>query len=116
MANSAFTQRYIVPWTATAGPAVTGVQNNGYFSTAAITISLPASSAVGDVLEASVVAGSVQFTQAAGQSIVFGSSTTTVGALGTLTSNAVGDSVSLRCITADTKWQVVSSIGTWTTA
>lgn len=114
MANSAFLQRYIIPWTSTAGPAVTGVANNGYFSTAAITVSLPTTSSVGDVLDASVVAGSVQFTMSGTQSIVFGSSTTSLG--GTLTSNAVGDSISLRCITANTKWQVVSSIGTWSTA
>lgn len=112
MAYSAFTQRYTVPWTAVA-INTNGATNNGYFSTAAITLALPTVSAVGDVFEASVQAGSVQFTQAAGQSIVFASSTTTVGAGGTLTSNAVGDSISMRCITANVKWQVVSSIGTW---
>lgn len=114
MSTSAFSQRTIIPWTSTAGPAVTGVANNGYFSTAAITVSLPTTSAVGDVLEGSVVAGSLQFTMSGTQSVVFGSSTTSLG--GTLTSNAVGDGVRMICITANTKWQVVSSIGTWTTA
>jgi len=103
----------LLPWSVVA-INTNGATNNGYIATAAITLKLPAASSVGDVFETTVVAGSVQVTQAAGQSIVFAANTTTVGVGGSIASVAVGNSVSMVCITANTKWQVVSSIDAWT--
>lgn len=112
MAYSAFLQRYIIPWTVVTVNTV-GQKNNGYFANSGgtVTISLPASSAVGDVFEASGYAGLFQITQAAGQRVRFGPLQSTLGVGGSVTSTAVGDSISLRCTVADTTWQVVSAVG-----
>jgi len=94
------------------------VTNNGYICNKAstLTLSLPAASSVGDLLEAvnNNTATGVQLTQAAGQQVFFGSVSTTLGATGTLTSSVLGDSVRLVCTVANTTWRVISSIGNWT--
>jgi len=96
----------------------TAAVNNGYFCNKAGTLALglPATSAVGDVIEVSNenTALGIQFTQAAGQQILFASASTTLGATGTLTSSAVGDTLKLVCKVANTIWRVTSSIGNWT--
>lgn len=98
----------------------TAAINNGYFCNKAgtLALALPATSAVGDVIEVANIntALGVQFTQAAGQQIFFATASTTLGATGTLTSSAVGDTLKMVCRTANTVWQVVSSIGNWTPA
>lgn len=93
-----------------------GVTNNGYVTNAAATVqvSLPAVSAFGDIfiVERNLnAAGLWQVTQAAGQQILAGSASTTVGAAGTLTSTNFGDVVVLRCIVANLTWSVESVIG-----
>lgn len=93
--------------------------NNGYFSNKAgtLTLALPASSAIGDVIEVSNenTALGVQFTQAAGQQILLpNNTTTTLGATGTLTSSAIGDTMKIVCKTANTIWRCVSMNGNWT--
>lgn len=98
----------------------TAAVNNGYFinSVGSMNLALPATSAVGDVIEVCVVSNgsTLVITQAAGQQIFYGTANTTLGAAGTLTSSAIGDSLKLVCRTANTIWYVVSSIGTWTEA
>lgn len=101
------------------GTNQTGITNNGYIFTsgAALTISLPATSAIGDMF--SVVldgATSWQITQGVGQQIRLSSSTTTSGAGGSLKSTAQGDTVSLVCRVANTTWTALSSIGNITVA
>ncbi len=97
-----------------------GAANNGYIFVSAggaLTISLPATSAVGDeFIVALDGATSWQITQAAGQQIRISSATTTLGATGTLTSTAQGDSVTLVCRTANTLWTAISMIGNLTPA
>jgi len=96
-------------------PAVVG---GGYFcnKVGLLSLSLPASSAVGDVIEVSNINTAVgtAITQGAGQQIYYGSLSTTLGAGGSLTSIAVGDSLKIVCRVANTFWQVVSSVGSWT--
>ena len=90
------------------------VNNIGYLCTtgAALSFSLPATSAVGTVIALSLVGStSWTITQGANQYIIFGSSTTTVGAGGSLASTAAGDTVYLVAMEADLGWVVVSSIG-----
>ena len=92
------------------------VKDNGYITTSGtITLSLPTSAAVGDIVQ---VAGSTGtgwiVTQAAGQSIQFGIDTTTVGVTGGLASLTATDGVELVCIVANTTFLVISSIGTIT--
>ena len=96
-------------------PAVVGA---GYFcnKVGLLSLSLPAVSAVGDIIEVSNIntaAGTI-LTQGAGQQIYYGNLSTTLGAGGTLASIAVGDSLKIVCRVANTFWQVVSSVGSWT--
>ena len=96
-------------------PAVVGA---GYFcnKVGLLSLSLPATSAVGDVIEVSNINTAVgtAITQGAGQQIYYGALSTTLGAGGSLTSIAVGDSLKIVCRVANTFWQVVSSVGSWT--
>jgi len=99
----------------------TAAVNNGYFCNKAstLTLALPATSAVGDVIEVVNIntALGIQFTQAANQRIFIGNTSTTLGATGTLTSSAVGDSLSIVCQTANLIWYVrVGIVGNWTPA
>lgn len=96
----------------------TAAVNNGYFCNKAgtLTLALPASSAVGDTIEVTNenTALGVQFTQASGQQILIGSTNTTSGATGTLTSSTVGNTLKIVCKVANTIWRATSEIGNWT--
>lgn len=96
----------------------TAVVENGYFCNKAgtLALALPAASAIGDTIEVTNenTALGVQFTQAAGQQILIGNTNTTLGATGTLTSSAVGDTLTIVCKTANTIWRVTSMVGNWT--
>lgn len=98
----------------------TAAVNNGYFCNKAgtLALALPATSAVGDIIEVSNIntATGIQLTQAASQQIFIGNTSTTLGATGTLTSSAIGDSLKLVCQTANLTWYVVSGWGNWTPA
>lgn len=98
----------------------TAAVNHGYFCNKAGTLHLllPATSAVGDtiaVTNENTDLG-VQFTQAAGQQILFSTSSSTLGATGTVTSSAIGDTMTLVCEVANTIWRATSMIGNWTPA
>jgi hypothetical protein len=92
------------------------VKNNGYVTTSGtISLSLPTSAAIGDIVQVAGSAGTGWvITQAAGQSIEFGIDTTTVGVTGGLSSLTSRDGVELVCIVANTTFLVISSIGTIT--
>lgn len=93
----------------------TAAVNKGYICNKAgtLALALPASSAVGDIIEVTGIntATGWQITQAAGQQIFFGTSSTTLGATGTLTSSNIRDSIKMVCVVANTTWNVISSIG-----
>ncbi len=93
----------------------TAAVNNGYICNKAgtLALALPASAAVGSIIEVTGIntATGWQITQASGQQIFFGASSTTSGATGTLTSSAIRDAIRIVCITANTTWQVLSSVG-----
>lgn len=108
----------ITSWTdVTNGASPTNmVPNTGYFSddpAANITFNLPASAAKYSIIQITNRQAAFNFTiaQASGQSIQFGSHVTTVGAGGSITSNAIGDTLELICVVADTTWQVLTSFG-----
>ena len=86
--------------------------NNGYIvKTGAKVYALPAVAAVGDEIEVVIQSGtSWQITMAGTQTIFFGTSFTSAG--GTLTSSAIGDSVWLVCMTANTTWRAIQFVGT----
>lgn len=90
------------------------VVNMGYFCTGGGTLALllPATSIVGDEIQVSLVGSTAwQITQGAGQQIIMGSSQTTAGVGGTLTSTQQGDSIRMVCLTTNLTWVVLSSMG-----
>lgn len=104
-----------ITWNTTAISIANLTVDNGYFCISpggALTLGLPAVSVLGDTLIVSLDgATSWQITQAAGQQIRLGSSTTTLGAGGSLTSTAQGDTIEIVCRVANTTWVVVDVIG-----
>ena len=107
-------------WTNVTGATQTIAAENGYLSNNAgtVTFSLPASGTIGDVFRIVGVQGAWTITQAAGQQIKYGSSATTVGVTGALSSTDAGDCV--ECVatntSASTVWRAMSSIGNLTVA
>lgn len=92
------------------------VVNNGYLSNDPANSGnfvLPATSAVGTLLEITnrQAAQNFTITQGAGQYIQYGSVATTTGATGSIASNAIGDSLRMVCVEADLGWQVLSAMG-----
>ncbi len=101
-------------WSVVTGTSQAAAVNTGYIvnASALATITLPASAAVGSLLEiVGVGAGGWRLGQGANQQVVFGNIASTSGAGGQLNSTHQRDSIRLVCITQDTTWQVVSSVG-----
>ncbi len=90
----------------------TMVSNNGYLvASGTLSLALPTTSAVGDEIEVVIAAGtSWTITQAAGQSVVVGNITSTVGVSGSVASNT-GQTISLVCSVANTKWNAYGLVG-----
>lgn len=92
-----------------------GAVNTGYIANkgTTATISLPTTSAVGDMLAVTGINTALgwEITQAGGQQIFFGTQSTTSGAGGSLTSSAIHDGVTMVCTVANLTWQVLYSIG-----
>jgi len=78
-----------------------------------LTMTLPATSAVGDMVAITGINTALgwKIAQNAGNTIFFGTSTTTAGTGGSLSSLATHDTVTLVCVTASANWSVLSSIG-----
>lgn len=98
--------------------SVTMAVNTGYTADAGaslITFTLPATSAIGDFIEINgKSSGLFTSAQATGQQIHFGNIASTSGAGGSVSSTLQFDCIRLRCITANTIWVVVSSVGNFT--
>jgi hypothetical protein len=93
----------------------TAAVNNGYICNKATTLelALPTTAAVGSIIEVTGIntATGWQITQTTGQRIFFGTSATTSGASGSLTSTNIRDSIRIVCVVANTTWNVIASIG-----
>jgi hypothetical protein len=92
------------------------VQNTGYYSddpALDITFNLPATAARDSVIRITNRQAGFNFSiaQGSGQSIQFGNQVTTTGAGGSITSTAIGDSIEMICVVANTTWQVLSTMG-----
>lgn len=99
------------------GGSTTVTLNSGSFATAAITLTLPASAGLadGDLFEfVAVTAGALVIQAVGAQKIRLGNQLSS--AAGSLTSTAIGDSISLRFRATDGFFYVTSSIGNWTIA
>lgn len=82
---------------------------------AALSFSLPATSAVGNIITLSLDgAVSWTITQAANQQIRMGNQETTLGVGGSLTTTAQGNTVTMVCEVANLRWVVISSMGNLT--
>jgi len=96
----------------------TAAINRGYITNKAGTLALllPAIAAVGSIVRVTGIntATGTQITQAAGQQIFFGTSSTTLGVGGSLTSTNIRDSLEMVCVVANTTFNVISSVGNWT--
>ncbi len=107
-ANTSFT------WNEETGTSATMAVDNGYIANngGLVTLTLPTTAAVGSIVRvAGKGAGGWRIAQNAGETINFGSSPTTPGAGGYLEFTNQFDAVELVCITANTDWNVLSSVG-----
>jgi hypothetical protein len=112
-ASTAFT------WNQITGTSSAMAAGNGYIANNAglVTLTLPATAAIGDTIRvAGKGAGLWLIAQNAGQTIHFGSLDTTVGVAGSLASILQYDCVELVCITANTDFLVLNSVGNLTVA
>jgi hypothetical protein len=102
-------------WVDQTTPSVVMAVNTGYTSDAGaslVTFTLPTTAAIGDSLEINGKgSGGWTIAQASGQQIHFGNVVTTSGTGGSLSSSNQYDCIRLRCITANTTFIAVSSIG-----
>lgn len=77
-----------------------------------VTLTLPATMAQGMIFKViGNSSGGWTIAQGAGQSIKIGSTTTTTGAGGSITSSNAGDCIEVMCIVANTTWRVLSVTG-----
>ncbi len=93
------------------------VSDTGYICIGggALALALPAVSSLGDVIEITLDgATSFTITQGAGQQIRFGNQQTTAGAGGSIGSTMQGDTIRMVCQIANTKWNILSTIGNLT--
>ena len=91
---------------------------NGYLTDrgAGVTYTLPATASIGDEIRIIGKLGLATIAQNAGQQILIGSSSSTVGVGGSVVATNVGDCITLFCITsgASTIWRAGSTMGNWT--
>lgn len=86
---------------------------SGYISQGGslVTFTLPATANVGDMFMITALGAEFKIEQNAGQSIVLGNHTTTVGVTGYLQSTTVSDHVTILCTIANTNFKVIGSMG-----
>jgi hypothetical protein len=94
------------------------VVNNGYVTNrvAGVTYTLPPTANFGEVFRIAGKSGAWTISQNAGQQIVVGSASSTVGVTGSVASTNAGDCIELLCITsgASTVWRALSFVGNLT--
>lgn len=101
-------------WVDQTSTSVTMVVDTNYVSdnAALVTLTLPAIAPFGSTFQITGKGvGGWKIAQAAGQTINFGNSPTTIGTSGYLASTNRFDSVTLVCVTANTEFVIYSSIG-----
>lgn len=102
-------------WNNVTGPAQTMASGNGYISNdgaTLVTFTLPATSAIGDVLEIQGVGtGLWTIVQLSGQTISFNQVISTSGITGSVSSTSKFDAIKLICTAANTAWVVNQATG-----
>jgi hypothetical protein len=94
------------------------VASNGYIPKGAgvVQFLLPAAAVIGDTFKIAGYGNLWTLGQNALQSVTLGSQTTSVGVLGSITATQVRDSIELICVTANTEFQILNSVGNLTFA
>lgn len=104
-------------WSTVTGTTQAIVADNGYVANnaAVVTFTLPATASVGDtfIIEG-LGAGGWSIAQNAGQLIHLGSSVSTTGTGGSVSSTNQYDAVTVNCIVANTTWTVRNAVGNLT--
>lgn len=98
-------------WNTVSGTSQAAAVNNGYFANnvALVTVTLPATAAVGNVVAvAGQGAGGWSLVANTGQTIIFGASTSSTA--GSFSSTNRSDTIFVICQVANTTWQVLSSV------
>lgn len=102
-------------WTVVTGTTQSMAVNSGYIANNAglVTATLPSTSAVGDLVAITGINNATgwKVAQNAGNQIFFGSSSSTAGSSGFISSTATRDTVFLLCTSANANWQVIDAIG-----
>lgn len=104
-------------WNEITGTSASMAINNGYIANnaALVTLTLPSTAAQGSIIRtAGKGAGLYSVAQNAGQTVHYGNTSTTTGTGGSLTAIAQYNSLELVCITANTDFVVLSSVGNFT--
>lgn len=104
----------VMTWNEVTGTSQSMAVNNAYVANNAglVTLTLPATAVLGDRVKiVGKGAGGWRIAQNSGQVIHFGNQDTTSGVGGRLDSTNRYDNVELVCITANTDWAIISSIG-----
>lgn len=99
-------------WNQVTGTSVAMVTNQGYQAdnVGLVTLSLPTASSFGDILHiAGYGAGGWTIAQGAGQQVIVGDLSSTIGAGGSVSSTNQYDSLILYCAVANTTWQVLGA-------
>lgn len=102
-------------WTVVTGASQAMAVNNGYIANNAGTVAftLPVTAAVGTLIAVTGINNNTGWSiaQNVGQTIHFGTLSTTTGVAGSLACTKTRDTIYLLCVVANTDWNVVDSIG-----
>lgn len=100
-----------ITWITVMGTTQQMMIQNGYINNTSslCTYILPINANVGQEVILDGLTGSWIVTQNAGQSMIYGTTTTTVGIGGSFSSYLSSDSIKLRCIVANIKWKVIDT-------
>ncbi len=107
-------------WSVVTGTTQAAAVNAGYIANNAgqVVITLPSTAAVGTKQAVTGINNATgwKIAQNASQQIFFGTSSTTAGITGALTSTATRDTIEMVCVVANLTWNVLNSIGNITIA
>lgn len=112
---TSFRSRYVIPFERKTANSLLEV-NKGIFADSGsnIDLTLPNLSGEGDVIQVINVAGGFTIKQNPSQQIITTGGSTTTGTGGSVSSNAVGNSITIVCETDNLIWHVMDFNGTLT--
>ena len=106
----------VLPTTVVTGTTQQADINAAYVANNAgvVDVTLPASAVVGSEVQVMNLLGGFSISQAAGQSIMIGDTASTTGTGGSIASSAIGDSLIIKCVVANTTWMAYALQGNLT--